>query len=153
MFSRQQLISEHATLSFLTWSQFYKLFKQYPVRQHSYAGAFYFTANMDITNEMLELLEHSINGILHGSTEIEIVKINRLKLAEIFKERGLLDKALLLKYWCDYEIECIQCDGFIDYMFEPHSLDKERLKKFELMKFDEGFLLRFPNMTHPDTYF
>lgn len=118
--------------------------------QHSYAGAFYFTANMDITNEMLELLEHSINGILHGSTEIEIVKINRLKLAEIFKERGLLDKALLLKYWCDYEIECIQCDGFIDYMFEPHSLDKERLKKFELMKFDEGFLLRFPNMTHPD---
>lgn len=149
MLSRQQLISEHATLSFLTWSQFYKLYKQYPVFQHSFAGAFYFTVDIELSDEMLTALTDSIKKILESDTKIEFVKINRLKLIEMFREKGLMDKVSLLKYWCDYEIDCIKCDGFIDYMLEPHSLDRERLKLFELMKFKDGFLLRFPNITNP----
>ncbi|KAH0795940.1 Phosphoribulokinase / Uridine kinase family protein [Histomonas meleagridis] len=99
---------------------------------------------------MINELTSAINNILCSDIPIELVQLPRKNLIQIFTELGLQDKVDLLKFWHENTITCIKCDGVIDYTYEPHSLDKNRLKIFEIRKFYQGFLLRFPNLTSPN---
>ena len=149
--TRQQLISEHNTLSFLAWSQYSNLFHQQLQLEHAFASSFFFTdlTTQEITNDMISKLEKSIRNILTSDIQIEAIEMKREDLIELFSQKKLNDKIGILKTLNYKNISCIKCGEQIDYMLEPHSFDKKRLELFSLHKFLNGFVLCFPTQTDP----
>lgn len=148
--SRQVLCSEHATLSFLAWSQYHKITGRFLHQVHALPGAFYFVDinQNDISQDVIDNLSSAISTIISTDAPIESIPINCGTLINTFQDQGLLDKVKILRLLQKEQIQCIKCDGYIDYMLESLSLNKERLKLFEIMKFRNGFLLRFPILTN-----
>jgi len=67
-----------------------------------------------------------------------------------FNQTNQPDKIGVLKTWQDEIIKCICYDGFIDYAIEPCSIDKERLKVFEIRPYAEGLDLRYATFESPN---
>jgi uridine kinase len=149
---RVQLLSEHATLSFILVSIYNKLYNKQLKVEHSLGDGLFCldSKQQPITEQMVVTISQEMTSLLHGPTEIKYVGIPRSKLIDIFKSHNFDDKVGLLKTWSDDMISCIQIGEFIDYIIEPMSIDKDRLKIFELRAFKQGIILRFPTMLCPD---
>ena len=148
--SRSQLNSEHATLTFLTWGSYHRLFNRSLRVEHSLGDGYYCTdlAREEITDDMIAQLTKAVRDVLEGPTPIEFVSVPRDELLERFSKDGLEDKVGVLKTWLEENIPCIKCGDMIDYTLEKMSTDKERLKIFEIRKYSEGLVLRFPMLTN-----
>lgn len=148
--TRQQLISEHNTLSFLVWSQYLNLFHQKLQLEHALASSFYYIdLSQEITEDMINKLEKAIRSILTSDIQIETIEMPRDDLIEYFTKKEMNDKIGILKILNEKKITCIKCGENVDYMLEPHSFDKKRLALFSLKKFLKGLILSFPTQTDP----
>ena len=150
--SRTQLLSEHATLSFLLTSIYHKLFNRFLKIEHSLGSGYYCTDSEDapISEESVNKMKNELISLLKSDVEIKKVRIARADLVNFFIEQKYSDKLGLLKTWYDDYITCIQCGDYIDYALEPMSTDKERLKIFELRTYANGIILRFPTLLTPN---
>lgn len=143
---RTQLQSEHATLSFLVCSIYNKLFKRLLKVEHS-LGSGYFMVDYEykpITEKEASLIENELLLLLDSNTEISFKLIDRESLYKYFTEHNFHDKLGLLKTWTDDLIKCIEFGEYIDFVIEPMSINKERLKIFEIRAYENGIILRFP---------
>ncbi|KAH0794852.1 Phosphoribulokinase / Uridine kinase family protein [Histomonas meleagridis] len=150
--SRTQLLSEHATLSFLLTSIYHKLFNRFLKVEHSLGSGYYCadSEDIEITEENVEAMKKEMLDLLNSDIEIKKVRIPRSELVAFFIEQKFNDKLGLMKTWSEDYITCIQCGDYIDYALEPMSTDKERLKKFELRKYQNGLIIRFPTLLTPN---
>ena len=150
--TRSQLLAEHATLSFLIYRAYWTSFKRQLKIEHSLGDGLYCT-DLDgakpITQEMCDQLTSVIRRILDSDTPIEFPKVKRDFLLDIFAQTGQNDKVGILKSWQDEYITCIKCGEFLDYMIEPCSSDKERLKIFEIRPYADGLVIRYPTWWSP----
>jgi uridine kinase len=149
--SRSQLNSEHATLTFLLWSKYHELFKRQLHVEHSLGDGYYCTdlEGAEITDEMTKTLSVAIEQVLNSDAPIELVWIDRDELMDRFIAEGHTDKVAILKTLLCDRVLCIKCGEMIDYTFEKMSTDKDRLKLFEIRKYAEGMILRFPMISDP----
>ncbi|KAK8835340.1 hypothetical protein M9Y10_017868 [Tritrichomonas musculus] len=149
--TRQQLISEHNTLSFLAWSQYFELFNRKLQLEHALSFSFFFIDSMskEITNDMIIQLEKSIRNILTTDIQIESIEMKREDLIQLFTQKNMIEKIGIIKALNQKKIDCIKCGEHIDYMLEPHSFDKKRLELFSIHKYLNGFALCFPTQTNP----
>lgn len=149
--SRTQLLSEYATVNFLMTSFYHKLFGRCLRIEHSLGDGTYCIDNENevITPEMIEQLRTAYLAFLDGPSPIEILGLPRAEVIAYFRNNGYIDKIGLLKVWQDTVIPVIKCGEFMDYIIEPMSQDKSRLKIFELRKYDRGMIIRFATMLNP----
>lgn len=68
-----------------------------------------------------------------------------------FKDRGQEDTLLLLELTNEPRIALNECAGFRDLYVTPLVPSTGVLKAFELMPYDQGFLLRYPRKEDPST--
>ena len=150
--TRAQLLSEHATLSFLIYSQYFKLFHRQLRTEHSLGDGLYCSdlEGHEITEDQCQQLQNEISHIVNGGTPIETLNLPRDTLLKIFQSHGLTDKVRIMKSLLVDTIECIKCGDFIDYVIEQPSTDLERLKLFEIRKYAKGLVIRYPTLTDPD---
>ena len=148
---RHRLVAEHETLNFLTWTQYEKLFNRQLRFVHSLNGAFYYVdlAGGEITEAQVAQLSDAVKGILESDQEIEFLELPRKELIAKFQGNHD-DKVEVLKFWPSQTVKCIKCGDAIDYVYQPHSTDKARLRLFEMRVFDQGFVVRFPTLVSPD---
>lgn len=149
--SRTQLLSEHAVSSFLLTSLYEKLFGGFLRIEHSLGDGFYYMDKQGrpITEEMIEQLVKGMTELLESDTQIELTTIPRDELIEYFTKTHKTDKLGVLKAWQDAAIPIIRYGEFMDYILEPMSTNKERLKVFEMKPYDSGMLMRLPTMLNP----
>ena len=148
---RAQLLSEHATLSFLVWSQYKALFDRQLKIEHSIGDGLYFNdlERQPITQEMVDKLAQAMKEIIDGPQEIELVSLPREQLIEHFTALNMQDKVGILKTWQEDLVPCVRLGETIDYQIEPMSTNKDRLKIHELRSYNNGLLLRFPLLINP----
>ncbi|OHT11559.1 Phosphoribulokinase [Tritrichomonas foetus] len=149
--TRTQLLSEHATLSFLLIAIYNKLFNRLLKVEHS-LGDGYFCIDSEgepISEEMTLKIDKEMHRVLNSPLEIKIVRINRTELEGFFTAHGFTDKLGLLKTWTDEMIPCVTIGDYVDYLLEPISTDKNRLRIFEVLTFNDGIVLRFPTLLNP----
>ena len=150
--TRTQLLSEHATFSFLLTSVYFKEFGSLLRLEHSLGDGLYYIDSNDaiITPEMITKLETRIRALLaDDSLSIVIGTMDHSELVKIFSKANLQDKIGVLKAWQDPTIPIIQCGEFIDYVLEPMSTNKKRLEIFEFRPFLNGLIARLPTMLNP----
>lgn len=149
--TRVQILSEHATMSFLFTGLYYKLYQRRLRVEHSLGDGLFFIDNrgVKITPEQIEQLNTEFKKIVTDSKPIVLDNMPRSELMEHFRKLGDKDKVGVLKAWQDTMIPVIKYDDFIDYVLEPMSTDKSRMTDFEIRYYMKGVLLRMTTLLNP----
>ncbi len=96
------------------------------------------------SNAMLLKVRHEIDNII--SADIPIVRnvVSNEVAAEIYKERGFLDKLDILKYRPEHSVHLYNCAEYTNYMYSKMLPSTGYLKDFKLRLYTPGFLLQYP---------
>ncbi len=119
---------------------------------HSLGYGYYYTLEgaKKITEKEIKQLTDEMKSLVEKDIPITTESIPYAKAAELFEKLNLVETRKQIKYNCPPTIKINTIGDFSDLYFGPLVLSTGVLKTFELMKYGEGFLLRFPKSSDPD---
>ncbi|MBR4600650.1 MAG: nucleoside kinase, partial [Treponema sp.] len=145
------------SLSFILAAACHKLFpKERLLIGHSLGYAYYYTLDREspITKEEIASLKEEMLKIVERDIPITTQHISYEEAVESFQRLNMPETAKQLLYRCsDYVLVNSFNDdtnAFCDIYFGSLVDSTGILKVFDLMQYDEGFLLRFPSSEKPD---
>lgn len=148
------LSSIHATQAFLLSGAFKKVFPdRLLVIEHSFGDSFFcHDVNFDpISAEELQKLENLMHEWIKSDEPITFLLWPKQKFIEKLYKFNSHSKLSIAKRWETDQIPIAKYNGkYWDYMLEPLTSNKSQLEKFELKKYNDGFLLRFATILHPE---
>jgi uridine kinase len=142
------------TLSFVLAIAARKIFPQNGVYVgHSLGNSYYYTLSSgekpkdsDVKN-----LENEMHNLIKENLPIAFKYLSYEEALQLFKENNLTDTALLLEHRSSPLIKVNECKGYMDIYVQPLFARTGLLRSFELMPYQDGFLLRFPGIGKGET--
>ncbi|MDR0390162.1 MAG: nucleoside kinase [Spirochaetaceae bacterium] len=115
---------------------------------HSLGNTYYYTFSQEkkALAEEITRLEAAMKKLSSADLPIEYCYMAYGEALELFTMRDQTDTALLLEQRSESKIPVNQCGDFADLYIEPLVPRTGLLKAFELMAYQDGFLLRFPGV-------
>jgi uridine kinase len=115
---------------------------------HSLGNSYYYTFNTDDIPEKKEIicLQEKMNALVVEDLPITFKYLAYEEALEMFTKNRQTDTVLLLDQRSTSRIKVNECKGFLDIYVEPLVPRTGILSHFELMPYQEGFLLRFPHI-------
>ncbi len=118
---------------------------------HSLGYSYYYTIDRDecITKEEIQALNVKMQEIIALDLCIKQRIVSYKEATELLEELGLTETRKQLKYLVrrSYKINCLR--DFSDLYFGPLYPSTGKLGLFELLQYQEGFLLQFPSTSRP----
>ena len=99
----------------------------------------------EITEENLEELKKVMMDLVEQDIPLKKYSIKTRQAKEMFHSFNMKDKEQLLKYRTSSNINVYDLDGCIDYFYGYMVPSTKYLAYFDLLKFEHGFMLMFPN--------
>ena len=99
----------------------------------------------EITEDTLDELKRIMNHLVEQDIPLKKYSIKTSQAKEMFHSFNMKHKELLLKYRTSSNINVYDLDGCIDYFYGYMVPSTKYLKYFDLLKFEHGFMLMFPN--------
>ena len=117
---------------------------------HSMGNGFYytFTTGKKPKKEQIEKLSVGMHSLVEKDLPINCRFIAYNEALELFTKNQQTDTALLLSDRNQSKIQINECGNFIDLYIAPLLPRTGLLTTFELMAYQDGFLLRFPPSSH-----
>ena len=149
------ILSEvHATLAFFLSGAFKKVFPdKLLVIEHSFGNSFFcHDVNFEpISADDLEKLEKLMTEWIDNDKPIVFDNWSKQRFIEKLYKYNSKSKIAIAKRWDSDSIPIAKYNKvYWDYIIDPLTDDKSKLKKFELKQYNGGFLLRFATFLHPD---
>lgn len=119
---------------------------------HSLGYGYYYTIDSEnkITNDDIENLKAQMFALVEKNIEITQKYVSYSQATELLENLSLIETRKQLNYLCKSKILLNNLDDFSDIYFGPLVLTTGVLKTFDLIKYQDGFLLRFPSSKNPD---
>ena len=119
---------------------------------HSLGYGYYYTIDSEnkITDDDIENLKAQMFALVEKNIEITQKYVSYSQATELLENLGLIETRKQLNYLCKSKILLNNLDDFSDIYFGPLVLTTGVLKTFDLIKYQDGFLLRFPSSKNPD---
>ncbi len=119
---------------------------------HSLGYGYYYTIDTEETPSTEEILtlKSEMERIVEEDRIIETEVISYKDACEHFESLGLIETRKQLNYRSPAKIQINRLDDFIDLYFGPLVSSTKMLKVFDLVPYQEGFLLRFPTHKNPN---
>ena len=139
------------TLIFIMAKAFEKLYKEAKIRvnyQLSYS-MFCTIDNMDVTDEMLKNVQNEMEKIVSQNLPITKRTLTRLEAEELYKKEDSSRGRLQLDLQENNDINMYYCEDYYNYIYEDIAVNTGITNVFELVKYDDGFLLRYPSQEDP----
>ena len=92
----------------------------------------------------IKKIKDKMQELIKRDLPINKVNVTREKAIEIFKSYNMEDKVLLLNQIDLKEIELYELDGRYDYFYGPMNERTSEIKGFDLIDYENGFILRRP---------
>lgn len=105
--------------------------------------------NLLLNKDDILKIKNKMNEIISKDIKINKVWIKKEKAVEIFKEYGMKDKVRLLNHVPYTEVKLYELDGRYDYFYGTMAYSTGAIKKFDIMYYDPGFILRYPREKDP----
>jgi uridine kinase len=148
------LSNVHATLAFFLSGAFKKVFPdRLLVIEHSFGNSFFcHDVNFEpISVDDLEKLEKLMAEWINNDKPLVFDEWPKQKFIEKLYKYNSKSKIEIAKRWEDEKIPIAKYNKvYWDYIIDPLTNDKSKLRKFELKKYNDGFLLRFTTILNPD---
>lgn len=118
---------------------------------HSLGNSYYYDLYTDVpvTDEILRDITAKMRELVDKDIPITREVMSREEAVELFKRHGYPDKVKLLKYIDDTEVIINRIEDFVDVEFGTVVTSTSFLKYFELNRYNDGFVLRFPEALNP----
>ena len=139
------------TLIFIMAKAFEKLYKQAKIRvNYQLAHAMFCTIeNMEVTDEILENVQKEMREIVDKNLPITNKAMTRKEAEKLYEKDNSSKGRLQLDLEENEIINMYYCEDYYNYIYEDIAVNTGIVKVFELMKYDDGFLLRYPSSSDP----
>ena len=144
----------HRSVSFLMVKAVKQLLglKASVVIEHSIHKSFYCEIRVKdviVDQAFLDKLEAKMRELVQKDIPIKKHTFDREEAIEKVREFGMEDKARLFRFRRCSNINLYEIDGFYDYFYGYMTPSTGYLKQFQLMLYENGFLIRFPDKKNP----
>ena len=100
--------------------------------------------NMDVTEEMMEKVKAKMQEIIDRNLKIEKRTMTREEAEKFYKETNTPKGRLQFDLEEKEDINMYYCDNYFNYFYEIIATHTGVAKLFDLQKYSNGFLLRYP---------
>jgi uridine kinase len=113
---------------------------------HSLGSSYYYTLSTQDKPEPAEItaLAGKMEELVKADLPISFKYLAYEEALQLFKKHNQTDTVLLLDHRSSPRIKVNECNGYMDIYVEPLVERTGLLSAFELMPYQDGFLLRFP---------
>ncbi|MBN2619152.1 MAG: nucleoside kinase [Spirochaetales bacterium] len=119
---------------------------------HSLGHSFYYYFLDETVNpEILDQLKIKMKEIIEKDIPINENYMTWSRAVDYFNSLKQHDTAKLLEYKTDDTVKIVECNGFKELYHMPLAPSTGYIHKFNLINKSTGFLLHFPNSSHPET--
>ncbi len=112
---------------------------------YSLGKGFFCTAGENITEERISAIGSRMRALAEKNIKLEKKSVSVRKAKKIFEERGLTEKARLLKYRRSSKINLYQLDDYSDYFYGYMVPSTGYLSAFDIVPYEDGFVLVLPD--------
>ena len=98
----------------------------------------------------IEKIKNRMNELIKKNIKIKKVSMQKDKAIDIFKNYKMDDKVRLLKHIKNKIIKLYELDGRYDYFYGAMGYSTGIISCYELMFYDPGFIIRFPEQSKPN---
>lgn len=139
------------TLIFIMAKAFEKVEKQAKIRvNYQLSKSMYCTIdNMEVTEEILNKVQKEMQEIVNKNLPITKKKMTRKEAEELYEKEDSSRGRLQLNLEGNETINMYYCEDYYNYIYEDIAISTGVTKTFELVKYDKGFLLRYPDTHNP----
>ena len=99
----------------------------------------------DSDTEAIEKIREEMRKLVNENLPIQKCSVKTEEAEQFFKDRGMKDKERLLHYRRSSRVNIYSLDGMEDYYYGYMVPSTGFLTLFDLEKYEEGFVLLFPN--------
>ncbi len=107
------------------------------------------SGDFELTKELLDRVKKKMQE--YAGQEIPVMKrsVNTDEAVALFESRGMYDKASLFKYRMASRVNLYSLGGFEDYFYGYMAHNTGYIRYFDLVPFEQGFVLMLPTMSEP----
>lgn len=106
--------------------------------------------NIAPTEEMIENVRKKMREIIDLNLKIEKVEMPREKAIEFLKKENTTIGKVQLENKEKETMSLYFCDGYYNYFFGVMPISTGFIKLFDIMKYNDGFLIRYPSKEEPN---
>ncbi len=106
--------------------------------------------HMPIAEDLLNQIRERMHKLVHMNLPILKKTVDSFKAARIFEERGLEEKAKLLKYRRASYVNMYMLEDVADYYYGYMAPSTGYIDKFELIPYQDGFVIQMPIAEKPE---
>lgn len=141
------------TLIYIMAKAFNKLYKDAKIRVNYQLAYSMFCSidNMEVTTEILTNVENEMRIIIEQNLPIIQKKMTREEAEELYKKEDSSRGRLQLDLENNETINMYYCEDYYNYIYEDIAINTGITKVFDLVQYDDGFLLRYPSSSNPNT--
>lgn len=120
---------------------------------HSLGDGYYFCFNDDlpVTDELTGNIEKTMRELAEADLRIDKILLSYREALRWLKKAGRDDSVELLDFQNTPFVELYQCGEFRDVTYEPLLPTTALISRFELKRYENGMLLRYPRSADPHT--
>lgn len=139
------------TLIFIMAMAFEKIYPEAKIRvNYQLSNAMFCSLeNMEITPEVLQNVQNEMKNIVSNNLKITQKKLTREEAEDLYAKKDSSKGRLQLDLEENETINMYYCEDYYNYIYEDIATNTGVIKIFELVKYDNGFLLRYPNSRDP----
>lgn len=105
--------------------------------------------NMKITDEMIKNISNKMKEIIEKDLKIEKKVMNRDEAEQFYEQTKTTRGKLQFDLESNNQISMYFCDGYYNYFYGIIASNTGALNLFELEKYDDGFLIKYPSSKEP----
>ena len=106
--------------------------------------------NMEITEGFIKKLSEKMNDIVKKDLEIKKIEMTKEEAIKFYEKEKTLRGILQLENKEKDEVSLYFCEEYYNYFYGVMPVSTGYIKKFEVIKYHDGFLLRYPSKNSPN---
>ena len=103
-----------------------------------------------ITEEMLENVRKKMQEIIDKNLEIKKGRISKQEAIKYMKEHNIIAEVSQLENKERANLSFYVCEKYYNYFYGVMPISTGYIKLFDIMKYNEGFLIRYPSKKEPN---
>lgn len=106
--------------------------------------------NMNITDEMIKNIRIKMQEIVEKDIPIHKIEMTKEEAEKFYEKENTLRGKLQLENKYKEEVSLYFCEDYYNYFYGVMPISTGYIKYYDIVKYHEGFLLRYPDKRNPD---
>ena len=106
-------------------------------------------SDVKVTDEMLNNIKNKMNEIVKKDLPLEKIQMSPEQAEYFFKKNNILNGTLQFEVKNKKDISIYKCEEYYNYFYGVMPISTGIVKHFDLLRYNEGFLIRYPSRKNP----